>query len=560
MSQTRSEDDYIPIRMLNEFLYCPRLFYLMHAKGLYDDSADTIAGSAQHARKRVQRIGPKERPWPESLVKSFTLSDEKHGITGKFDGLCETESEIIPLEDKKSSSPSGGTPFIIEGVQLQGDIWNNDQIQLAAQCLLLQANGYPCSKAHIYYRGNNKKLTFELTDQVKAAAGIIIEKAHQVAHSETLPEPLVESEKCVRCSLNEICLPDETQFLKHKINEPRKIVVGRDDAGIVYAVTAGSYISKKNDVLTIDIPHEETRNIPLKDVSHVCIQTNCQITTQALMSLVERGATVSYVTGGGWLQAVVTTPLSKNISLRKRQFEIFGDTKWTTKLARNIVAAKIANQRTLLRRNLAEKEGSKACLDNLNDLASRLDNADSIDSIRGLEGAAANVYWQHFPLMLADKTGFDMHSRNKRPPKDPVNALLSYGYTLLARDFYSAIVAVGLDPMMGFYHKMVAGRPAMALDMMEAFRPLIVDSTVLRVINSGIIQRDDFLEVDGYCQMKLAAKKKWIAAYENRVDELITHPQFEYRMNYRRIFQLEVRLLGRVLEGEFEDYMPLMTR
>jgi len=560
MSLIHSEDDYIPIRMLNEFVYCPRLFYLMHVKGLYDDSADTIAGSAQHARKRIRRVSPQDRPWSETLVKSFTLSDEIHGITGKFDGLCETDSEIIPIEDKKSSSPSGDSPFIVEGYTLPGDIWNNDQIQLAAQCFLLQANGYPCSRAHIYYRGNNKKLTLELTAQIKDAVEKIIEKAHKTACSETLPEPLIDSEKCIRCSLNEICLPDETQFIKHKIEEPRKIVVGRDDAGIVYAITAGTYISKKGETLAIDIPHENTRNIPLKDISHLCIQNNCQISTQALIALVERGSTVNFITRGGWLQAVVTSPLSKNVGIRKQQFSIFNDPNWTIKIARSMVASKIANQRTLLRRNLPEGSDAKACLDNMNELIQHLDNTNSIDSIRGIEGAAANLYWHHFPLMLSDKSGFDMHSRNKRPPRDPVNALLSYGYTLLVRDFYSSILAVGLDPMFGLYHKMVPGRPALALDMMEAFRPLIVDSTVLRVINSGIIQKNDFLEAEGFCQMKQATKKKWIGAYENRVDELITHPQFGYRMCYRRIFQLEVRLLARVLEGEFENYIPLTTR
>jgi CRISPR-associated protein Cas1 len=433
-------------------------------------------------------------------------------------------------------------------------------MQLGAQCLLLNANGYPCSKAYIYYHGNNKRITLYFNEAVKSAVCAVIAKAHQTAQSDMLPEPLIDSEKCLRCSLNEICLPDETQFIKHKVDEPRKIVVGRDDAGILYAVTPGTYVSKKGDVVIVDIPNEPSRSIPLKDISHICIQTNCQITTQALMSLVERDATISYVTGGGWLQAVVTSPLSKNIALRKRQFEKFGDESFKVKLARNIVASKILNQRTLLRRNLNENDGSKSCLEKLNDLSGRLAAADSIDTIRGIEGVAANVYWQNFPLMLSDGAGFDMNSRNKRPPKDPVNALLSYGYTLLARDFYSAIVAVGLDPLMGFYHTIVPGRPALALDMMEAFRPLIVDSTVLRAINSGILQRDDFIEMTGCCQMKLAAKKKWIGAYETRMDELITHPQFEYRMSYRRILQLEARLLGRVLEGEFEEYIPLMTR
>lgn len=562
MSPIRSENEYIPVRMLNEFLYCPRLFYLMHARGLFDDSADTLAGSAQHARKKGLKAKPEtlEKPWPESLVRSFILSDEIHGITGKFDGIYETETEVIAVEDKKSSSPTHDTPFIVEGIELQGNIWNNDQMQLGAQCLLLQANGYPCNRAYIYYRGNNKKIEMVFTDQVRTAVCTIIEKAHAVARSETLPEPLLDSDKCIRCSLNEICLPDETQFIKHKIDEPRKIIVGRDDAGIVYAVTAGTCIGKKGDALTINIPHESDRNIPLKDVSHVCLQTNCQITTQALTSLVERDATISYVSPGGWLKAVVTSPISKNIGLRQHQFKKFGKESFCVRLARNIVASKIANQRTLLRRNLNDAEGSKACLSDLNDLVSRLTDAGSIETIRGLEGAAANIYWKYFPLMFANKTDFEMTSRNRRPPRDPVNALLSYGYTLLVRDIYSAIVAVGLDPMLGFYHILVPGRPALALDLMEAFRPLIVDSTVLRAINSGILQKDDFLMMPGHAQMKLAAKKKWIGAYETRVDELITHPQFDYRMSYRRIFQLEVRLLARVLDGEFEDYIPLMTR
>ncbi|MFA5554003.1 MAG: CRISPR-associated endonuclease Cas1 [Phycisphaerae bacterium] len=557
METPHPESEYIPIRMLNEYLYCPRLFYLMHSKGLFDDSADTISGSAQHNRKRNRQTKPEEKPWPDSITKSFILSDEEHGITGKFDGIYETQDEVIPVEDKKSSSPKGDKPFIVEGYELQGDIWNNDQMQLAAQCLLLQTNGFPCTKGYIYYRGNNKKLPLQFGEQLKKALIAVIEKAHKTANSDTLPEPLTGSEKCIRCSLNELCMPDETQFIKRKIDEPRKIIVGRDDAGIVYAVTSGTYISKKSDALTIDIPNEPQRTIPLKDVSHVCLGSNCQITTQAMIALVKKDATVNFVTPGGWLEAVITSPLSKNIHLRRKQFAKFKDEQFIVRLARNIVSSKISNQRTLLRRNMQRDDD---CLERLNELISRLNNASSIDTIRGLEGAAANIYWNNFPKALSDEKNFDMSSRNKRPPRDPINALLSYGYTLLVRDFYSAIVAVGLDPMFGFYHKPVAGRPALALDMMEAFRPLIVDSTVLRVINSNIIKRDDFLQLSGCCQMKLGTKKKWLAAYENRVDELVTHPMFEYRMSYRRILQLEVRLLARVIEGEFEDYIPLMTR
>ena len=560
MSQPRSEDNYIPVRMLNEFLYCPRLFYLMHVKGLFDESADTIIGSAQHARKRTRQSKVDEKPWSDSIIKSLILSDDKLGVTGKFDGIYETDTEIIPVEDKKSSSPNGSTPFIVEGIELSGDVWNNDQMQLAAQCLLLRASGYLCSKAYIYYRGNKKKITLDFDNRLIGAVTTVIQKAHQAVDSEQLPPPLVKSDKCFRCSLNQICLPDETQCIKKQIDKPRRIVVGRDDAGIIYAITAGTYITKKNYSLVICIPDKPERQIPLKDVSHVCIQGNCQITTQAIHALVRAGVTINYLTAGGWLQAITTSPLSKNISLRKKQFEKFVEEEFITKLARSIIAAKISNQRTLLRRNLNTSISSKCCLERLSELTNRLDDAQTIDTIRGLEGSAANIYWHNFPSMLSETAGFNMSSRNKRPPRDPVNALLSYGYTLLVRDFYSAILSVGLDPMMGFYHKIVAGRPALVLDLMETFRPLIVDSTVLRVINSGIIKSEDFLVLSGCCQMKLAAKKKWIQAYENRVNELITHPQFDYRISYRRIFQLEVRLLSRVMEGEFEEYIPLMTR
>lgn len=543
--------------MLNEYLYCPRLFYLMHVKGLYDESADTITGSAQHARKRNRQTKHEEIPWPDSIVNSLILSDEELGITGKFDGIYQTNDEVIPVEDKKSSSPLNNNSFIVEGLELSGEVWNNDQIQLAAQCLLLLANGYSCSKAYIYYRGNNKKITLAFDENLKHAADIIIKKAHLASKSESLPLPLMQSDKCFRCSLNQICLPDETQCIKKQIEKPRKIMVGRDDAGIIYAVTAGTYITKKDDSLVVCIPDEDERQIPLKDISHVCVQGNCQITTQAIHALAKSGITINYLSAGGWLEAITTSPVSKNISLRKKQFEYFDNNSFIKELSRNIVVAKISNQRTLLRRNL---DSSKGCLERLSELINRLESAQSIDTIRGLEGAAANIYWNHFPLLLSDISNFDMTSRNKRPPKDPVNALLSYGYTLLVRDFYSAIISVGLDPMMGFYHKIVAGRPALSLDLMEAFRPLIVDSTVLRVINSGIIKNDDFLMLSGCCQMKLAAKKKWIQAYESRVDELITHPQFEYRISYRRIFHLESRILSRVLEGEFDKYTPLITR
>ena len=153
-----------------------------------------------------------------------------------------------------------------------------------------------------------------------------------------------------------------------------------------------------------------------------------------------------------------------------------------------------------------------------------------------------------------------MNGRNRRPPRDPVNVLLSFGYAMLLRDFMTALHGAGMDPLYGFYHAIVPGRPALALDLMEAFRPLVVDSTVLRAINEGSFLENDFIQGKGYCVLKPHAKKRWIKAYERRVDEMVTHPAFGYRLSYRRIFSLEARLLGRFFSGEIKEYRPLITR
>lgn len=159
-----------------------------------------------------------------------------------------------------------------------------------------------------------------------------------------------------------------------------------------------------------------------------------------------------------------------------------------------------------------------------------------------------------------DGNSLPMKGRSRRPPKDPVNALLSFGYSMLLRDFMTALHGAGMDPLFGFYHATVPGRPALALDLMEAFRPLVVDSALLRAVNEGSFANDDFIQLEGSCIIKDHAKRRWIKAYERRVDELVTHPVFGYRLSYRRIFSLEARLLGRYFTGELQEFHPITTK
>jgi len=213
-------------------------------------------------------------------------------------------------------------------------------------------------------------------------------------------------------------------------------------------------------------------------------------------------------------------------------------------------------------------EPPAASLREMKEMALRADSAASPEELLGIEGNAARLYFGAFDGMLKagdqaeSPAGFrlDFEGRNRRPPRDPVNALLSLGYSILTKDLTIACYAVGFDPMMGFYHQPRFGRPALALDLMEPFRPLIVDSAVINAINTRMVTATDFIRSGDAVVLTPAGRKSFYHAYELRMDTLVTHPIFEYRVSYRRLLEVQARLLARVLEGEIGDYPVFVTR
>jgi len=187
----------------------------------------------------------------------------------------------------------------------------------------------------------------------------------------------------------------------------------------------------------------------------------------------------------------------------------------------------------------------------------------SFRATAGIEGAAARLYFRHFAGMLKVEQwprSFDFAGRNRRPPADPINALLSFVYALLVKDVTVTALAVGLDPYMGFYHQPHFGRPAMALDLAEEFRPLVGDSVVLSVVNTGEIAPDDFVFRSGACALTATGRKKLMQAYERRLGSVVTHPTFGYSVSYRRTLEIQARLLARALTNELPAYVPFRTR
>ncbi len=547
--------------MLNEIQYCERLYYIMHVQGIFEESADTVEGSAQHRRAenrmRKGTIAPTEM-WGAAPL-SLHLGDDHLNIVGKLDTVALENDQWVPVEGKHSSAPDGGQSFRVESYDLQGTAWPNDQIQLCAQGILLRRNGYSTDFGYLYYRGNKKKVRIDFTDDLVQLTTDYIRKAQELM-SKPIPKPLKDSNKCFRCSLNYVCLPDETNYLVGASTNIRKIVPSRADGGILYVSEPGARLGKDGESLTIRYPDDRKEEIPIKDIVHISLMGNVQCSTQLTHTLMACGITISYLSTHGQLVGYTMPPITKNIFLRKYQFIKFQHPDIALRLSRWIIHAKIANQRTLIRRN---GKASKMLLDEMKVLRDKAIVSESIDSLRGIEGRAAKLYFQAFPTMLKIKD-FDkvllMKGRSRRPPKDPVNALLSLGYTLLSRDVMAACLSVGLDPMFGFFHSIEPGRPALALDLMEPFRPLIVDSAVLRTLNTQEICLEDFYQGQDSCQLKKNGRKKFFAAYERRMHETLTHPSFGYKISYRRTLDLEVRLLARYLEGEINEYRPVTTR
>jgi CRISP-associated protein Cas1 len=307
-------------------------------------------------------------------------------------------------------------------------------------------------------------------------------------------------------------------------------------------------------------------------LSQLVLQGGVYLTGPALHELMAREVPVTWLSHGGWFLGYTIGLGHKNVELRTAQYRASFDEQHCLQLARDLVAAKIRNQRTLLRRNWKRGVASEELLSAFRQDIDAAERANDLPQLLGVEGNAAARYFRSFNEMLSpqgqgdeiaeggDVWSFDFARRTRRPPADPVNALLSYAYSLLARSVAVTLTAVGFDTFRGFYHQSRYGRPALALDVMEPFRSLIADSTVLMVINNGEIGADDFVRAGGAVNLNERGRRSFIAAFERRMSQEITHPVFGYAAQYRQIIEIQCRLLGRHLLGEVDRYPNFTTR
>ena len=552
-----AETPLVPVRYVNEFVYCPRLAFLEWVDGEWADSGDTEEGKRAHVRVDAgsgRLPSPEEaEERPDFLARSVMLASERLGIIAKIDLVEGEDGSVSPVDTKK-----GKRPHVAEGA------YEPERVQVCAQALILEDAGYRVADGAIWFAGSRERVSVVLDEALRARTRAAIADLRLAAAAGRIPPPLLDSPKCTRCSLAGICLPDEVAFFRKGV-APRPLNPAADTALPLYVQEPGARVSKAGEVLVVE-GETGKHEVALGDVSALVLHGPVSITGPAVQALFREEVPVTWASSGGWVLGHTVSTGHRNVALRIDQYRAAFDERRRLAFARSLVAAKIRNSRVFLRRNF--KAGDEAARDGALDamarLAERAPHAANEAELLGIEGDAAARYFRHLPTMFGeaarDFPEFAFDKRTRRPPADPVNALLSLGYALLTRTWLTTLSAVGFDAYLGFYHRPRFGRPALALDMMEPFRPILADSTVIQVVNNGEVKADGFLAAGPSVNLKPHARRAFIAAYERRLDQEVTHPLFGYRVSMRRLIEVQARLLGRYLAGEIDAYPHYLVR
>lgn len=539
--------EHVPARMVNEYCYCPRLFYLEWVQARFEGNADTAEGAYRHRSVDLQRgrVPPPDDVDDLRRATSVTVGSDRLGLIAVIDMLEGDDGTVVPVDTKKGGPPA------------DGPAWEPDMVQLCVQGLLLREHGYRCDHGVISYAETRERRTVPFDDALIARTLNYVADLRNVATRDEPPPPLVDSPKCPRCSLVGICLPDETNLLAQRmVGPPRRLTPSASAARPLYVTEQGAYLGVRDGRVDVTRKGETLGSVRLIDVSQINVIGNAQVSTQLLRECFNREIPVLWFTYGGWFCGLAEGLPSKHVELRRRQASIAYQSGLS--VAQRIVEGKVRNSRTLLMRNTRERHAPT--LASLKQLADDARRAPNLSSLLGTEGVAARLYFAQFSTMLRDDRAFDFEHRNRRPPRDPVNCLLSYVYALLVKDLTAICYGVGFDPYLGFFHRPRFGRPALALDLAEEFRPIVADSIVVNLINNSEIHTSDFIvRADGVALTR-DGRRSVIGAYERRLDTEVTHPIFGYRVSYRRLLELQARLLGAFLLRELPEYIPFTTR
>lgn len=538
-------DALVPARIVNEHVYCPRLAWLEWEARAFTDNVDTAEGSDAHRRVDAEH----DRDNGATLT-AVQLSSERLGVTAKLDRVELRGATAVPVETKHGKPRKDGPP-----------LWQPELAQLSVQALLLREAGHRVDHGEVFFVDAQRRERVELPPDAEEWIGRLVAEIRANAAQSTPPPPLVDSPKCPRCSLVGVCLPDETRVLQTAASAPPRRLVARDDPRKpLYVTGPGAVVRKRGGRLVLVVDGEEQATRRMLDVAHVAVFGNATLTAAVLRDCLESDVPVLWFSSGGWFRGYTIAHGGSWVARRMAQVRAADETSKSLAASQRFVEGKIRNQRTLLRRLGGPVAGD--AVEALASLFKATADAETLGSLLGLEGTAARLYFGSFATMLKGRLGerFDMAGRNRRPPIDPLNAALSFSYALLAKDAAVAALAAGLDPQIGLMHQPRFGRPSLALDLAEEFRPLVADSTVITLVNNGELREEHFVSRGGAVALTAAGRRRMIRGYERRMAVTLRHPLFGYEVSYRRGVELQARQLAAWLDGQLNEYKPLVTR
>lgn len=546
------DEPLIRVMALHALSYCERLFYLEEVEEIRVADANVYAGRRLH-----DDLLPEDDETPER--RSYELSSTAWGIFGKVDAVRRRNGQWVVYEHKRGRCR--------RGPDKQPLAWPSDRLQAVAYAVLLEEElGRPVPEARVRYHRDNVTAFVSVDDDAKAEVRQAIDRARELRRTTRRP-PVHENERvCASCSLKVVCLPEEERLAEtgdadgqpdETANTPKTptFFPSNREGQTLHVVSQKAQVSRSGETLVVRHDDGQKQSVPVRLLDSVLLHGHAQMTTQAIHLCARHEVGVQWLTAGGKFAAATAASFGR-VQQRLRQYEALADEAFCVDLARRLARAKIESQlRYLLRGTRGNDEAraaSQGSLDRIRELLRKLAAAGSADTLRGLEGGAAKAYFAALPNLLGGQVAEELRfsGRNKRPPRDRFNCLLGFGYALLQSAVTRAVLAVGLEPALGFYHRPRSAAHPLVLDLMELFRVPLWDMVLIGSLNRGQWDPEEDFELrPGHVWLSDDGRKKALSLFEQRLEESHKHPHTGQPLSYARIIELEARLLEKEWTG-----------
>ena len=525
----------MPISLVAHTAFCPRRAWL-EAVGEQVDNIAIERGVADHTRVDARSDDRVRRR------RSVDVVHEDLRLVGRCDVVDVAADGVRVVEFKAAP------------IRRRAEVTMAQEVQLALQGLSLESMGHTVVGHSIYFTTQRKMVDVEITDTVRQRARDLVELTRATVESPAAPLPLVDDPRCNRCSHASVCLPDE-----HR--QPplvRRLAVSDPDGQVLHLTTAGSRASLRKSRVEVVRDDQTLASLPIERVQGLVVHGNVDLSSALIRELLWRRVAIIWASGLGRTVGYARSAGAPNGLPRAHQH--VQSAHGRIDIAREMVAPKIANQATQLRRS--SRDDVTAAVRRLRTLATAARAAGDVRLLLGMEGEAASIYFAHLPSMLADgcRLAPSWHGRTGRGATDPLNVAFNFTYGLLAADLIRAVIATGLDAHAGFVHSTSRNKPALALDLMEQFRPVVADSVVLGAINNGELKASMFVDVLGSHRLRDDGRRALTRAYERRVHQEFRHPTYRYQVSWRRAMEVQARMVLGVMDGTQDSYAGIRVR